>query len=126
MARITVEDCVTKVDRFTLVLLAAQRVREIESGAVLMIPRGRNKNPVLALREIANDALDLKRVEESFVKTFAKNPIEEDIVDDVIHAEVMQELAEPSSDETLARSLEDADLEEPEPLDEDADDLAEA
>ncbi|MCB2061118.1 MAG: DNA-directed RNA polymerase subunit omega, partial [Novosphingobium sp.] len=54
MARVTVEDCVDKVpNRFDLVLLAAQRAREISGGAELTIDRDRDKNPVVALREIA-------------------------------------------------------------------------
>ena len=54
MARVTVEDCVDKIpNRFDLVLLAAQRAREISGGAELTIERDRDKNPVVALREIA-------------------------------------------------------------------------
>ena len=54
MARVTVEDCVDKVsNRFDLVLFAAQRAREISGGAELTIERDRDKNPVVALREIA-------------------------------------------------------------------------
>ena len=57
MARVTVEDCVDKVtNRFDLVLLAAQRAREISSGAELTIDRDRDKNPVVALREIAEES----------------------------------------------------------------------
>ena len=54
MARVTVEDCVDKIpNRFDLVLLAAQRARQISGGADLTIDRDRDKNPVVALREIA-------------------------------------------------------------------------
>src|SRR5687767_14588786 len=54
MARVTVEDCVDKVsNRFDLVLMAAQRARQISGGADLTIDRDRDKNPVVALREIA-------------------------------------------------------------------------
>ena len=60
MARVTVEDCVVKVpNRFELVLLAAQRAREITSGAPLSIDRDDDKNPVVALREIADETGDL-------------------------------------------------------------------
>ena len=56
MARVTVEDCVLKVpNRFELVLLAAQRAREITSGAPLTLDRDDDKNPVVALREIADE-----------------------------------------------------------------------
>ncbi len=60
MARITVEDCIQQVpNRFELVLLAAQRARDISAGAPLMVPHDNDKNPVIALREIAESKLDL-------------------------------------------------------------------
>ncbi len=60
MARITVEDCIQQVpNRFELVLLAAQRARDISAGAPLMVPHDNDKNPVVALREIAESRLDL-------------------------------------------------------------------
>ncbi len=58
MARVTVEDCIDKIpNRFDLVLLAAQRAREISGGAELTIDRDRDKNPVVALREIADETV---------------------------------------------------------------------
>ena len=58
MARVTVEDCIDKVDnRFELVLLAAHRARTIASGASILVPRDNDKNPVVALREIADEKL---------------------------------------------------------------------
>ena len=60
MARITVEDCVTRVpNRFELVMMAAQRARDISAGAPLSIERDNDKNPVVALREIADGTVDL-------------------------------------------------------------------
>ncbi len=60
MARITVEDCIQQVpNRFELVLLAAQRARDISAGAPLLVPHDNDKNPVIALREIAENKLDL-------------------------------------------------------------------
>lgn len=60
MARITVEDCVEKIpNRFELVMLAAQRARDVSAGAPLLVERDNDKNPVIALREIAEDKLDL-------------------------------------------------------------------
>ena len=60
MARITVEDCVEKIpNRFELVMLAAQRARDVSAGAPLLVERDNDKNPVVALREIAEDKLDL-------------------------------------------------------------------
>jgi DNA-directed RNA polymerase subunit omega len=58
MARVTVEDCIDKVsNRFDLVLVAAQRARQISGGAELTIDRDRDKNPVVALREIAEETV---------------------------------------------------------------------
>ena len=58
MARVTVEDCVDKIpNRFDLVLLAAQRARQVSGGAELTIDRDRDKNPVVALREIAEETI---------------------------------------------------------------------
>ena len=68
MARVTVEDCVDKIpNRFDLVLLAAQRAREISGGAELTIERDRDKNPVVALREIADETVRPKHLHESVI-----------------------------------------------------------
>lgn len=68
MARITVEDCIQKVpNRFELVLLAAQRARDISAGAPLLVPHDNDKNPVIALREIAEDRLDLDHLRYEIV-----------------------------------------------------------
>ncbi len=61
MARVTVEDCVDKIpNRFELVLLAARRARNIHSGAPLTVERDNDKNPVIALREIADETIELE------------------------------------------------------------------
>jgi DNA-directed RNA polymerase subunit omega len=74
MARVTVEDCVVKVpNRFELVLLAAQRAREITSGAPLSLDRDDDKNPVVALREIAEDTVQLDHLQESLVRGMQKH-----------------------------------------------------
>ena len=74
MARVTVEDCVVKVpNRFELVLLAAQRAREITSGAPLSLDRDDDKNPVVALREIAEDTVALDHLQESLVRGMQKH-----------------------------------------------------
>ena len=73
MARVTVEDCIEKIDnRFELVMLAAQRARTLSSGAELTVERDNDKNPVIALREIAEETLDLEEIEESLVKGLQK------------------------------------------------------
>ena len=74
MARVTVEDCVLKVpNRFELVLLAAQRAREITSGAPLSLDRDDDKNPVIALREIAEDTVGLEHLRSSVVRCMQKH-----------------------------------------------------
>ena len=74
MARVTVEDCVVKVpNRFELVLLAAQRAREITSGAPLSLDRDDDKNPVVALREIAEETVGLEHLKTSVVRGMQKH-----------------------------------------------------
>lgn len=73
MARVTVEDCVLKVpNRFELVLLAAQRARNISAGAPLTVERDNDKNPVVALREIADETVGLEDLENGIVKGLQK------------------------------------------------------
>ncbi|MEZ5891737.1 MAG: DNA-directed RNA polymerase subunit omega [Parvularculaceae bacterium] len=73
MARVTVEDCVDKVtNRFDLVLLAAHRARILSSGAPLLVDRDNDKNPVVALREIADGELVPNEVEEDLVLSLQK------------------------------------------------------
>jgi DNA-directed RNA polymerase subunit omega len=68
MARVTVEDCVVKVpNRFDLVMVAAQRAREISAGAQLTIDRDNDKNPVVALREIAEATVNLDDLSNAVV-----------------------------------------------------------
>jgi len=73
MARVTVEDCVEKVDnRFNLVLLAAHRARAISSGASLLLDRDNDKNPVVALREIAEDKIGPDNLTESLIASLQR------------------------------------------------------
>ena len=85
MARVTVEDCVDKIpNRFDLVLMAAQRAREISGGAELTIDRDRDKNPVVALREIAEETVRPKELQESVVPGLQKIlPEDEDEADEI-------------------------------------------
>ena len=74
MARVTVEDCVLKVpNRFDLVLVAAQRAREIAAGAPLTLDRDDDKNPVVALREIADDTVPLDKLQDSLIRGMQKH-----------------------------------------------------
>jgi len=69
MARVTVEDCVVKIpNRFELVAMAAQRARNISAGAALTVDRDNDKNPVVALREIAEETVPLEELEEAVIK----------------------------------------------------------
>lgn len=89
MARVTVEDCVLQIpNRFELVMLAAHRARGLGSGAELKVERDRDKNPVVALREIAETKLDLGGLEESLIKTLQKR-IEPDRPEEEEVAELM-------------------------------------
>ena len=73
MARVTVEDCVTKVsNRFDLVLFAGHRARQISSGAELKIERDRDKNPVVSLREIAEDQVSPDAMKEEIIHKIIK------------------------------------------------------
>jgi len=91
MARVTVEDCVDKVpNRFDLVLYSGYRARQLSGGAEPMVERDRDKNPVVALREIAAKSLKPDEVREDYIRSLQK------------HAEV-DEPEEARSDEDLGR-----------------------
>ena len=73
MARVTVEDCVEKVpNRFSLVLLAAHRARAVSAGSAILVDRDNDKNPVVALREIAEDVLDADGVRENLITSLQR------------------------------------------------------
>ncbi len=85
MARVTVEDCVDKIpNRFDLVLLSAQRARQISGGAELTIDRDRDKNPVVALREVAEETVKPRDLEESLVSSLQRVQVDEDDVADEV------------------------------------------
>ncbi|APF37198.1 DNA-directed RNA polymerase subunit omega [Chelatococcus daeguensis] len=73
MARVTVEDCIDKVDnRFDLVLLAGHRARMISAGAPLTVDRDRDKNPVVALREIADETVSPEDLKEDLIHSMQR------------------------------------------------------
>ncbi len=85
MARVTVEDCIDKVtNRFDLVLLAAQRARAISGGAELTLDRDRDKNPVVALREIAEETVTPVELQDDLVASLQKVQIDDDDTPDEI------------------------------------------
>jgi DNA-directed RNA polymerase subunit omega len=85
MARVTVEDCVLKIpNRFELVMIAGQRARDVSAGARLTIDRDNDKNPVVALREIAEETVDLLALRNAVVSGLQKHvEVDEPEEDDV-------------------------------------------
>ena len=85
MARVTVEDCIEKVpNRFSLVLLAAHRARAISAGAQILVDRDNDKNPVVALREIADETIDLPRIEQDLIRSLSRSPEPEPADEEVL------------------------------------------
>ena len=85
MARVTVEDCVERIpNRFELVLLAAQRARNISRGEELTVDRDNDKNPVVALREIADATVELSRLESDLIKSLSRAPEPEPADEEVL------------------------------------------
>lgn len=85
MARVTVEDCVLKVpNRFELVMVAAQRARRIGSGAALTVDRDNDKNPVVSLREIAENTVEVEALKEDLISSHQRVFPMDDDKDDVI------------------------------------------
>jgi DNA-directed RNA polymerase subunit omega len=104
MARVTVEDCVDKVEnRFELVLLASHRARMIASGAPLTIERDNDKNPVVALREIADQTVAPEDLKEDLIHSLQKY-----VEVDEPEPEVVPMIASTASAEKGAASPEDA------------------
>ena len=124
MARVTVEDCVDKVEnRFELVLLSAQRARKIGSGAAPLVARDNDKNPVIALREIAEEKVQPAELKEELLRNHQR-VIEmddgEDIIDQVAGEEEWNAIAAAAAAEGAEEFAgiddeedEEADFEEP-------------
>jgi len=101
MARVTVEDCVDKVpNRFDLVLYSGYRARQLSGGAEPLVDRDRDKNPVVALREIAGKLLKPDEVKEEYIRSLQKHaevdepeevPTEADMREDVQYRQVTEE-----------------------------------
>jgi DNA-directed RNA polymerase subunit omega len=118
MARVTVEDCILKIpNRFDLVMLAAQRAREISSGSALTVERDDDKNPVVALREIAEATVNNHDIEESLIRSLQKNvesdePVEETVDMTAMQQEMALQMAQASQPSTEIEMGEDANLDE--------------
>lgn len=106
MARVTVEDCILKVpNRFELVLYAAQRARNISRGEEILVDRDNDKNPVVALREIAEGLLDLSALEADLVKSLQRapepEPADEEVLDLIATDENIFGVMDVSDDQQL-------------------------
>jgi len=114
MARVTVEDCIIKIpNRFELVLLAAQRARAISSGAPLTVDRDNDKNPVVALREIADETVDTEGLRQRMIGGMQKH-VEVDEPEEDNMAALMQSgewagVPQESDDLAEGMSIEEAD-----------------
>jgi DNA-directed RNA polymerase subunit omega len=120
MARVTVEDCVLKVpNRFELVLYAAQRARNISRGEELTLERDNDKNPVVALREIAEGTVELDALQADLIKSLQRapepEPAEEEVLDLIATDEnifgVMDVNEEPAGDGAGLEDLSADDIE---------------
>ncbi|MGR3493196.1 MAG: DNA-directed RNA polymerase subunit omega [Shimia sp.] len=113
MARVTVEDCVDKVpNRFELVMLAAHRAREIATGSPLTVDRDRDKNPVVALREIAEETQSAEQLRERLIESHQTqieiDEPEEDAMSLLMGAEQDKPADDDLDDEKLLRALMEA------------------
>lgn len=119
MARVTVEDCVLQVpNRFELVMMAAQRARDISAGASLTVDRDNDKNPVVALREIAETTVSLDALRNSLIQGLQKQTEQDEPEEDIVEFDtpMMPSAAEQAIAQEDALSASE-DEEEEEPLD---------
>lgn len=120
MARVTVEDCVEVVsNRFELVLLAARRAREISAGSNLTVDRDKDKNPVVGLREIAEQTISLSVLRENLIKSMQRHGFREETDEDLdgeleaalqadrgtLSDDLLEKFADEDEDEDIAASL---------------------
>ena len=110
MARVTVEDCVEKVpNRFELVLLAAQRARNISRGEELHVERDEDKNPVVALREIAEEKVGFAALEQDLIRSLSRSPepepADEEVLDLIPTDQNIFGLQDVSAEEEAANQL---------------------
>ena len=113
MARVTVEDCIEKVpNRFGLVLMAGHRARSIANGAALTIDRDNDKNPVVALREIADEAQQAEVLRERMIESYQTqievDEPEEDQMALLMGGEMDRPMVDDMSEEKLLRALMEA------------------
>lgn len=121
MARVTVEDCVQRIpNRFDLCMLAAQRARNVGAGAPLSLDRDNDKNPVVALREIAEGTIGIEELENSLIQSLQKvvefeEPVEEEMDLLALQRDLDSEQGEAQAADEIAEDVlhvEDEDAEE--------------
>lgn len=106
MARVTVEDCIVKIpNRFELVMSAAQRTRDISAGAEITVDRDNDKNPVVALREIADETVSVENLKESLIRGSQRMAPSRDEDDDAEGADDAQAASAEESADALADAL---------------------
>lgn len=106
MARVTVEDCVLKVpNRFELVMVAAQRARNLGAGATLTVDRDNDKSPVIALREIAEGTVDLEALENSLIRGLQKVVETDEPESDDLDALGMQQIGLAADEVAIAEEV---------------------
>ena len=107
MARVTVEDCVDKIpNRFDLVLMAGHRARQLSGGAETLVVRDRDKNPVVALREIAAKELKHDEMKEEYIKSLQKHAEVDEPEESVSDEDVREDVqARQFTEEELLRAL---------------------
>ena len=113
MARVTVEDCVERIpNRFDLVMVAAQRSRDVSAGADITLDRDNDKNPVVALREIAELTIDIDVTRESLVRGLQRHVEIDEPEDDGIEALMGEEMSIGAETVGIARSAAPASYDE--------------
>lgn len=103
MARVTVEDCVERVpNRFKLVMLAAQRARELSVGSEITVDRDNDKNPVVALREIAEKTVDTADLEEELIRSMQRHADTDDPEEEAAELLAMEEELSATADAEMS------------------------
>lgn len=113
MARVTVEDCIDKIpNRYELLMVATQRAKDISSGAPIMVSRDNDKNPVIALREIAEEKVNIEDLQKSLVMGLQKyvevEEPEEEEMEIQAAAKELAELDEPFSGFLIDNEMSDS------------------
>lgn len=106
MARVTVEDCVDKVpNRFELVILAAHRARELATGSPITVPLDNDKNPVVALREIAEETQSARDLRERLIQSYQTQIEVDEPEEDDMSARMMLDADRPTFDDTTEEQM---------------------